>query len=141
MVGQRYSRWWVPPSDVSSVVTRRPRSVFFNRSGSTWASSPLTVLTVTVMAGVCRFRQPGSRQRSVWAAARRSLRSSPRWGCVPEPPHLLRPTAGHRDLPRPQPRGFRVGHVDDGEAAEVLFGLGVWTVGDQWSAVRRIDAE
>ena len=58
-----------------------------------------------------------------------------------EASHLLRPTAGHRDLSRPQPRRLLVGHIHDGEAAEVLLGLDVRTVGEQRRAARRIDTE
>jgi hypothetical protein len=47
-----------------------------------------------------------------------------------EASHLLRPTAGHRDLSRPQPRRLLVGHIHDGEAAEVLLRLDERTVGD-----------
>src|SRR4029450_302869 len=59
----------------------------------------------------------------------------------PEASHLLRPTAGHRDLSRPQPRSLLVGHTHDGEAAEVLLGLDVRTVGEQRRAAGRIDTE
>ncbi len=58
-----------------------------------------------------------------------------------EASHLLRPTAGHRDLSRPQPRRLLVGHIHDGEAAEVLLGLDERTVGEQRRAARRIDTE
>lgn len=42
---------------------------------------------------------------------------------VAELSYLLRPAAGHRDLARPQSPRLLVGHVHDGEAAEVLLGL------------------
>ena len=58
-----------------------------------------------------------------------------------ETSHLLRPTAGHRDLSRPQPRRILVVHRHDGEAAEVFLGLDVRTVGEQRRAARRIDVE
>jgi len=48
-----------------------------------------------------------------------------------EASHLLRPSAGHRDPSGPQPRGFLVGHVQDGEAADVLFGFDERSVGEQ----------
>src|SRR5579863_393613 len=60
---------------------------------------------------------------------------------VHERSDLLRPAAGHRDLPRPQPGRFLVGYVNDAEAAEVLLGLGERAVGEQRRAARRIDAE
>ena len=53
----------------------------------------------------------------------------------PEASHLLRPTAGHRDLSRPQPRRLLVGHIHDGEATEVLLGLDERTVGEQRRAL------
>src|SRR5580693_3397099 len=59
----------------------------------------------------------------------------------PEASHLLRPAAGHRDLSGPQPRRLLVGHVHDGEAAEVLLGLDERSVGEQRRAARRIDTE
>src|SRR5215469_15985889 len=54
-------------------------------------------------------------------------RSTSRGRCRPpagwlEASHLLRPTAGHRDLSGPQPRRLLVGHVHDCEATEVLLG-------------------
>src|SRR6185369_5329055 len=60
---------------------------------------------------------------------------------VPEPSNLLWPPTRHRDLRRPQARSLLVGHVDDGEAAELLLGFGVRTIGDQGSVARRIDTE
>jgi hypothetical protein len=41
-----------------------------------------------------------------------------------EASYFLRPTAGHGDPSRPQPRRFLVGHIDDGETAEVLSANG-----------------
>src|SRR5262245_559319 len=55
-------------------------------------------------------------------------------GCESETVHLLRPAAGHCDLSRPQPRRLLVGHVDDGEAAEVLLALDVRAVREQRAA-------
>jgi len=58
-----------------------------------------------------------------------------------EAPNLLWPTACHRDLSRPQTCRLLVGHVHDGEAAEVFLGLDIRAVREQWRAARRIDAE
>src|ERR1700733_1534956 len=78
------------------------------------------------------------RKRSVSPAPLRSLRKLP--GDL-ETSHLLRPTAGHRDLSRPHPRRLFVGHIHDGEAAEVPLRLGERAVGEQWCATRRITTE
>jgi hypothetical protein len=69
------------------------------------------------------------------------LRSLREFHGDPETSHLLRPTAGHRDLSGPQPRLLLVGHIHDGEAAEKLLGLDERTVGEQRRPARRIDAE
>src|SRR6476620_1207609 len=76
-----------------------------------------------------------------WIRMIASLLVLPGVGRVPEPSNLLRPPARHRDLSCPQTRSLLVGHVDDGEAAELLLGLGVRTIGDQLGAARRIDTE
>ncbi len=55
--------------------------------------------------------------------SRRSRRRRPKLDADSEASHLLRPTASHRDLSRPQPRRLLVDHIHDGEAAEVLLGL------------------
>jgi hypothetical protein len=68
----------------------------------------------------------------------RSLRKLPR---DLEASHLLRPAARHRDLSGPQPRGILVGHIHDGEAAEVFLGLDERTVGEQRRAAGRINSE
>src|SRR3954462_6510619 len=60
---------------------------------------------------------------------------------APEPSDLRWPTARHRDLCCPQPCGLLVGNLDDSEAAQLLFGLGVRTIDDQRGAARRIDTE
>jgi hypothetical protein len=59
----------------------------------------------------------------------------------PEASHLLQPTAGHRELSRPQTRRLLVGHIHDGGTAEVLLGLDERTVGEQRRATRRVDTE
>ena len=45
-------------------------------------------------------------------------------------PHLVRPTAGGCGLSGPHSSRLLVGHIDDREASEVLFGLGVWAIGE-----------
>jgi hypothetical protein len=62
-------------------------------------------------------------------------------GCGAETAYLLRPAAGHRDPSGPQPGSLLVGHVDDGEAAEMLLGLDVWTVCEQRYAALSVEAD
>lgn len=56
-----------------------------------------------------------------------------------EPVHLLRPVEHGREPAGPVPRRRVVGHVDDGEAAEVLLGLDVRAVGEDGLAVDQLD--
>src|SRR5438034_757674 len=56
-----------------------------------------------------------------------------------EPVYLLRPVEHGREPAGPVPRRLIVGHVHDGEAAEVLLGLDVRAVGEDGLAVNRLD--
>src|SRR6266498_3230246 len=56
-----------------------------------------------------------------------------------EPVHLLRPVEHGREPAGPVSRRRVVGHVHDGEAAEVLLGLDVRAVGEDGLAVDRLD--
>src|ERR1039458_8127855 len=83
--GQEENNWWY-----------RQEHVVEPRSGNARAS---VKKSLEVAWGLGSVAPP--------AANRRPPRSSPPTAA----PHLLRPTAGHRDLPRPQPRRFLVGHI------------------------------
>ena len=54
--------------------------------------------------------------------------------------HLLRPVECDGEPPGPIPGGLVIGHVHHGEAAEVLLGLGVRTVGEERLALPGLDA-
>src|SRR5580658_1995863 len=114
--------------------SRRPRSNGGAPTATSWPTAP---------SGTGKHSR---RSQALAPASRQECPPAPLRGLRklhgdPEASHLLRPAAGHRDLSGPQPRRLLVGHIHDGEAAEVLLGLDERTVGEQRRAARRIDTE
>src|SRR6516164_6969357 len=68
------------------------------------------------------------------------LGASARRYAMRETVHLLRPADGDRDPAGPMPCLGIVGHIDDGETAEVLLGLDEGAVGEYGRAAARVDA-
>src|SRR6266511_2655809 len=127
----------VASSATSRSPKRRARSATTRAHSSWWARviACSTVGPVTALAALGRIPRFDTLAPSSFLPGA----VTPGLPGTSEPVHLLRPVEHGREPAGPVSRRRVVGHVHDGEAAEVLLGLDVRAVGEDGLAVDRLD--
>src|SRR5205823_12611551 len=126
----------VASSATSRSPKRRARPATI-RAHSWWWARVIACSTVEPVTALANGRTP---RCGTWAPHSRFPGAvAPGLPETSEPVYLLRPVEHGCQPAGPVPRRRVVGHVHDGEAAEVLLGLDVGAVGEDGFAVNRLD--